>query len=84
MFRETTPVVVLKHSFKKKKKKKRPVRGELANVKSRQLPANKTDELFEEKKKKNFASRELLFRVQTKQTVVHNNEPARDIRTNTA
>lgn len=31
-----------------------------------------------ERKKKNFASCVLLFRVQTKQTPVHNNEPSRD------
>lgn len=39
-------------------------------------PANKTDELFQQKKK--TLLRMLLFRVQTKQTPVHNNEPAAD------
>lgn len=43
--------------------------GKLAAVESRQLPANKTDELFQQK---------TLLRVQTKQTPVHNNEPAND------
>lgn len=47
--------------------------GKLA-VESRQLPANKTDELFQQK----TLLRMLLFRVQTKQTPVHNNEPAND------
>lgn len=48
--------------------------GKLAAVESRQLPANKTDELFQQK----TLLRVLLFRVQTKQTPVHNNEPAND------
>lgn len=43
-------------------------------VESRQLPANKTDELFQQK----TLLRMLLFRVQTKQTPVHHNEPAND------
>lgn len=38
-------------------------------------PANKTDELFQQKK---TLLRTLLFRVQTKQTAVQNNEPAND------
>lgn len=48
--------------------------GELAGAESRQLPANKTDELFQQK----TLLRVLLFRVQTKQTHVHNNAPAND------
>lgn len=46
----------------------------LAVVESHQLPANKTDELFQQK----TLLRGLLFRVQTKQTPVHNNEPANE------
>lgn len=39
-------------------------------------PANKTDELFQQRGGKKTLLRTLLFRLQTKQTPLHNNEPA--------
>lgn len=72
---------MLKQAYCFKKKKKIIIKPRSwRDVKSRQLPANKTDE-GGEKEKKNFASCELLFRVQTQQTLVHNNEPETHVQT---
>lgn len=63
---------LLKGRLKKTTRKSFLTVGWLLDLAS--YPANKTDELFQQK----TLLRMLLFRVQTKQTPVHNNEPAND------